>query len=153
VTKPLLLGTVAAEQLQLTWPSGAGLTVAGRVGFTRGKPWMPVLDLTGAGRAGVYDILAGVFGPLGERRLLLSSSPPLATEQIVLLLTTGVSPVPVPPAASATPEDKLTAEPSWLELDSIRGLLGWSADGEASGGESAAISLGGAAAGYEWSWR
>ncbi len=153
VTKPLLLGTIAAEQLQLTLPSGGGLTVAGRVDFTRGKPWMPVLDLTGAGRAGAYDILAGVFGPLGERRLLLSSSPPLATEQIVLLLTTGVSPVPVPPAASATPEDKLTAEPSWLELDSIRGLLGWSADGEASGGESAAISLGGAAAGYEWSWR
>jgi hypothetical protein len=153
VGEPLLLGTIGAEKLSVRWPSEAKLTAAGRVHFTREKPWMPVLDLTGVGQAGPYDIRAGVFGPVDERRLLVSSSPPLTTEQIVLLLTTGVSPVPLPPSAPATPEDKLTAEPSWLELDSIRGLLGWNTGEGAAGGEGEAISLGGGTVGYEWNWR
>jgi translocation and assembly module TamB len=153
IGSPLLLGTIRADNWQVRWPSDAKLTVAGRVHFTREKPWMPVLDLTGAGQAGAYDIRAGVFGPLEERRLLISSAPSLTTEQIVLLLTTGVSPVPLPPSAPATPEDKLTAEPSWLELDNIRGLLGWNTGEDVPGGEGEAISLGGGAAGYEWSWR
>ena len=153
VGEPLLLGTIRADHWQVRWPSGAKLTAAGRVHFTREKPWSPVLDVTGAGQAGPYDIRAGAFGPADDRRLLVSSAPSLTTEQIVLLLTTGVSPVPLPSSAPASPEDKLTAEPSWLELDNIRGLLGWSTGGDVSGGEGEAISLGGGAAGYEWSWR
>ena len=153
VGEPLLLGTVRADKLQVRWPAEAKLTAAGRIHFTREKPWMPVLDLTGAGEAGPYDIRAGVFGALDERKLLLSSAPPLTIEQIVLLLTTGVSPVPLPPSAPATPADKLTAEPSWLELDNIRGLLGWNTGEGVSGGEGGEISPGGGTTGYEWNWR
>lgn len=153
LAEPLLLGTIGAERLQVVWPSGATLAASGRLHYTREKPWLPVLDLTGMGEAGPYDIVAGIFGPLGETNLLLSSSPPLTTEQIVLLLTTGVSPVPLPPSARVTPEEKLNSEPSWLELDSIRGLLGWSADGGVPGGESEAVFPGGAAVGYQWGWR
>ena len=153
VDEPLLLGTIRADRWQIYWPSGAKLTATGRIHFTREKPWMPVLDLTGAGQAGAYDIRAGAFGPADERRLLVSSAPSLTTEQIVLLLGTGVSPVPLSPSGPATPQDKLTAEPSWLELDSIRGLLGWNTGEGVPGAEGEAISLGGGAAGYEWSWR
>jgi hypothetical protein len=38
-------------------------------------------------------------------------------------------------------------------LDNIRGLLGWNTGEDVPGGEGEAISLGGGAAGYEWSWR
>jgi hypothetical protein len=153
VGEPLLLGTVRADKLQLGWPSGATLVASGRAHFTREKPWNPLLDLAGEGAAGVYDIRAGIHGFPAEGQLLLSSVPALTSEQIVLLLNTGVSPVPREQDASATPEGKLTAEPSWLELGSIRGLFGWNT-GEAATGEpgEGAFSDGGAV-GYEWSWR
>lgn len=143
---PLLLGTIRADKLRIRWPSDAKLLAAGRIHFTREMPWVPVLDLAGVGAAGRYDIRAGAFGPLSERKLLLSSAPPLGTEQIVLLLTTGVSPVPL------TSEQKMSAEPSWLDLDKVRGLLGWGTDvGDAAA--PAEWSLGLEAIGYDWSWR
>ena len=154
VGEPLLLGTIRADRLTVGWPSGAKLMAAGRIHFTRERPWVPVLDLAGLGEAGAYDIRAGFFGPLDERKLLLSSAPPLATEQIVLLLATGVSPVPgaTGDIAASTAEQKMNTDPSWLDLDKVRGLLGWgtSAPDAASPAE---WSLGSEAVGYEWGWR
>jgi hypothetical protein len=147
-----LLGTIRADKLPLRWPSGAALVASGRAHFTREKPWSPWLDLAGTGLAGAYDIRAGVSGFPDEGQLILSSAPALTTEQIVLLLSTGVSPVPGEQVAPATPEGKLTAEPSWLELGSIRGLFGWNT------GQAAAVEKGEGAfsdrgtVGYEWSW-
>lgn len=155
--EPLLLGTVQVSGLQVVFPSRIPLTAAGSVHFTRAQPWLPVADLTGAGKAGPYDIQAGLFGPLGGQNLFLSSTPALEAGQIVLLLTTGVSPVPA--SGGAAPqldaEAKLTSEPSWLDLDRIRGLLGWST-GESGGFESAEESewaRPAAAVGYEWGFR
>lgn len=153
VGEPLLLGTIHADKLKARFPSGAGLSAAGRLHFTRERPWVPVLDLTGVGTAGPYDIRAGVFGPLDERRLLVSAAPPLTAEQIVLLLTTGVSPLPLEPPPASTPEEKLAAEPSWLELDSIRGLLGWNTGAGTPEEPDEATALGGGVVGYEWSFR
>jgi hypothetical protein len=154
VREPLLVGTIHADKLEVAWPSGAKLAAAGRVHFTAAKPWIPVLDLAGAGEAGAYDIRAGIFGPLDERKLLLSSAPPLTTEQIVLLLTTGVSPAPAatPDMIPTTAEQKMNTEPSWLDLDKVRGLLGWGTRSP-SEAEAAEWSLGREAVGYEWSWR
>ena len=151
--EPLLLGTVQVDRLTVGFPVRGRLDLSGAVHFTRGKPWMPVLDLTGRGEAGLYDLQAGVFGPLEERRLLVSSAPPLTAEQIVLLLNTGVAPVPASTSelAPLTAEEKMRAEPSWLDLGRIRGLLGWGTEAEASEGER--WSLGEEMLGYEWGWR
>jgi hypothetical protein len=150
--EPLLVGRLGVDRLQVSWPSGAGLTAAGYVDFTREEPWRPVLDLVGAGRAGDYDIFAGVFGPLEEGKLFLASAPPLAAGQIVVLLATGVSPGPRAPAVSARPEDHVTAKPSPLKSDNIRGLLGGGIGGGAVAGDEE-IFPGGADAGYDWSWQ
>ena len=72
--EPLLLGTLRAEKLAVEFPARGRMTAGGRVHFTKEKPWMPVLDLEGAATAGPYDLRAGFFGPLDERRLLLSSA-------------------------------------------------------------------------------
>ena len=154
VQEPLLMGTIHADKLEVTWPSGAKLAAAGRVHFTAAKPWIPVLDLAGAGEAGAYDIRAGVFGPLDEKKLLLSSAPPLTTGQMVLLLTAGASPAPAasPDMIPPTAEQKMNTEPSWLDLDKVRGLLGWGTQ-TPSEGETAEWSLGREAVGYEWGWR
>lgn len=153
VGEPLLLGTVRADRLPVVWPSGARLAADGRVHFTPEKPWLPVVDLAGTGEAGAYGIRAGAFGPVDGRNLLVSSAPPMTTEQIVLLLTTGLSPVPAANAgtASLNPREKIAAEPSWLDLGKVRGLFGWSTDS----GDDAAVrdwSIGDQAASYDWSW-
>jgi len=152
--EPVMIGTVHADKFRIAWPSGAKVSAAGRVHFTREKPWMPVLDLAGAGEAGPYDIRAGAFGPLDERKLFLSSAPPLNGEQIVLLLTTGVSPVLSTGAEIAPPsaEQKMSSEPSWLDLEKVRGLLGWGTQAP-DNQVTAEWSLGRDAVGYEWSWK
>lgn len=150
---PLLSGTVRVDRLAVGFPARGRIDLSGAVHFTREKPWSPVLDLTGRGEAGPYDLRAGAFGPLGERRLLVSAAPPLTAEQIVLLLNTGVAPVPATASevAALTPEEKMQAEPSWLDLGRIRGLLGWGTAGEDGAAEQ--WSLGEDVLGYEWAWR
>lgn len=154
IGEPLLLGTIHTDKLKVGWPSGANLMAAGRIHFTRERPWVPVMALSAAGEAGRFDIRAGIFGPLDERELFLSSAPPLSTEQMVLLLTTGVAPVPAAGGeiAPLTAEQKMSTEPAWLDLDKVRGLLGW---GTAAPDAEAPVewSLGNEPVGYEWGWR
>lgn len=152
--EPLLLGTVQVKNIPVAFPSRGSLTVSGAIDFTRAKPWMPVLDLVGSGEAGPYDLQAGAFGPLDERRLFMASAPPLAPEQIVLLLTTDVAPVPVAAVdlAPLTPGEKLQAEPSWLDLDRLRGLLGWGTGPATLVPASEPWSLGSDPMSYEWAW-
>jgi hypothetical protein len=54
----------------------------------------------------------------------------------------------IPPTA----EQKMNTEPSWLDLDKVRGLLGWGTQ-PPSEAKTAEWSLGREAVGYEWSWR
>jgi len=152
-SEPLLLGTVRVERLAVGFPARGHADLSGAVHFTRGMPWMPVLDLTGRGEAGPYDLRAGAFGPLGERRLLVSASPPLTAEQIVLLLNTGVAPVPAAASevAPRTPEEKMQEDPSWFDLGRIRGLLG--RDPDSGDGAAGPWRIGEDALAYEWGWR
>jgi len=153
--EPLLRGTLRVANFPVTFPSRGQLAAAGAVHFTREKPWMPVLDLVGAGDAGAYDILAGAFGPLDEHKLFLSTIPPLALEQTVMLLTTSVNPVPTPAPdlAPLTPEAKMEADPAWLNLDKIRGLFGWGTDAATEDKPARERSLGEVAVGFEWGWQ
>lgn len=151
---PVLLGTLRAEKIEVFFPQRGRMALSGKIHFTRELPWNPVLDVTGSGQAGPYDISAGIFGPLDERKLLLSSAPPLTAEQMVLLLTTGVAPVPATSGEIAPPtaEQKMSTEPSWLDLDKVRGLLGWGTQAPDNKAKTE-WSLGRDAVGYEWSWR
>ena len=151
---PLLLGTLQADKLPVSFPSRGRLAVSGRIHFTAEKPWVPILDLTGSGEAGPFDLRAGAFGPLDERKMLISSMPPLKLEQLVVMLSTGVSPVPAgqPDIAEPTPAAKLNSDPSWLDLQKIRGLFGWGTE-ENPDNVSAQWNLGSESIGYEWDWK
>ena len=153
--EPLLLGTLRVANLPVTFPSRGKLAAAGAVHFTREQPWVAVLDLVGVGAAGPYDIRAGAFGPLAAQKLFLATVPPLTREQIVMLLTTGAnpSPAPAPDLAPMTPEAKMEAEPTWLDLDKIRGLFGWGTDAVAEDDAAAEWSLGEKTVGFGWAWQ
>jgi hypothetical protein len=153
--EPLLLGTLWAANLPVTFPSRGNLAAAGAIHFTREQPWAAVLDLVGVGAAGPYDIRAGAFGPLDAQKLFLATVPPLTREQIVMLLTTGANPLPAPAPdlAPMTPEAKMEAEPAWLDLDKIRGLFGWGTDAVAEDDAAAEWSLGEETVGFGWGWQ
>ena len=153
--EPLLLGTLRAANLPVTFPSRGRLAAAGAFHFTREQPWVAVLDLVGAGEAGPYDIRAGAFGPISAPKLFLSALPPLTTEQIVMLLTTDVTPMPVggKDLAPLTPEAKMEAEPAWLALEKIRGLFGWGTDAALEEKTASQWSLGGEPVGFGWAWQ
>lgn len=150
---PLLLGTLQVERAPVTFPAKGSWMMSGNVHFTRAHPWMPVLDLTGTGEVGPYDLRAGAFGPLNQRRLYVTSAPLLTPEQIALMLATGVSPVPAPAEiAPLTPEEKLRSEPGWSGLDRIRGLLGWGTTDEPVD-QDEPWRLGVDVIHYEWAWQ
>lgn len=154
---PLLLGTVRLKDTTLSFPKADLAVSQGAVHFTREFPWTPVLDLMAAGRVGPYDVRAGLFGPLPERRLAVSTTPPLAEEQMVMLLATGLSPSATALGGEtemAAPA-KLKATPSWWDVDKILGLFGWSAVSGDGGSAAPAdqVKLGTQPLGYDWRWR
>jgi hypothetical protein len=154
-SEPLLLGTIAVGGLRVSFPSRAAVALSGGIHYTAQKPWLPLLDLVGGGAAGAFDLRVGAFGPLEERRLLVSSKPALAPEQLLVMLTTGVSPVPVRGGeiAPPTPEAKLNADPAWLDMQKIRGLFGWGTEAETADATPQQWSLADEAISYDWNWK
>jgi len=152
---PLLLGTVEVEGLTASFSSRAEVILSGGIHYTAQKPWVPMLDLVGGGQAGAFDLRIGAFGPLDERKLLVSSRPALAPEQLLVMLTTGVSPVPTNDAeiASPSPEAKLNADPAWLDMQKIRGLFGWGTEAETADSTTPQWKLDDEAISYEWDWK
>ena len=155
LSEPLLLGTMEVERLHASFPSRAEVILGGRIHYTATKPWVPILDLVGGGAAGAFDLRVGAFGPLDERRLLVSSRPALAPEQLLVMLTTGVNPVPASAAeiTPPSPEAKLNADPAWLDMQKIRGLLGWGTEAGVADATSQQWSLDDEVIGYEWAWK
>lgn len=148
---PLLLGSVRAGDLKVGLPSGAFLQAGGTVHFTRALPWRPVLDISGSGRLGSYELRAGAFGPLDERKLFLSSEPPLSLAQLVILLDTGIAPTSAvaEQVASLTPGAGLP-KPSWPGLEKLRDLLGWGGGVPPAAEGREGVADGGDLVGYEW---
>jgi len=62
------------------------------VTLARDNPYEPRLIVSGAGRVMGYDIRMEVSGPASEPRLLFTSDPPLTSQQVFLMLTTGAVP-------------------------------------------------------------
>ncbi len=90
--EPLLLGTITVDNVQANLPFASLLINHGRIHFTRADPFMPILDIEAVSDVQGFDVRALAYGPLSERRLILTSDPPLSPDQIVLLLTTGIPP-------------------------------------------------------------
>lgn len=146
--QPLLLGTIGVEKLDVFSPSGMCLLWHGAVYFTDAYPWMPYLDLTGVTEEGGYTLMAGAFGLVEAQRFWVSSSPRLSSEQIVLFLATGVSPVlAVEPEIGETgTKARSTADPSSFDPSKF-GVL------PPLGGAGSTENEEGLLTGYRWEFR
>ena len=100
-TDARLTGTLGEPRVE-GWVWGTGGTVVFPFGsipaeqvlvtLSRDNPYEPRLVVSGAGRIMGYDIRMEVSGPASEPRLLFTSDPPLTSQQVFLMLTTGAVP-------------------------------------------------------------
>ncbi len=87
--KPLLDGNVQVQNLVATLPFSRLTIDNGNISFTPDQPLNPVIDLTGASTIRTYIVSVYITGRAHDPKIVFSSEPPLAQEQIVSLLATG----------------------------------------------------------------
>jgi hypothetical protein len=89
---PYLAGTVYLKNLQAYLPATTVLIPEGRIYFTQQQPFMPIMDVHARTETSGYNIQMYAYGPLSESKLALRSDPPLSQENLIFLLTTGLTP-------------------------------------------------------------
>lgn len=90
---PVLEGPVYIEEASLVLPSGTLEAVSGLLTFRREAPLRPEAALRAEMRVQRHDVTAAITGPIDElENIELSSSPPLATDDLWLLVLTGQLP-------------------------------------------------------------
>lgn len=100
-TDARLTGTLGEPRVEgWVWGSGGVVTFPfGRipveqvlVTLSRENPFEPQLVMSGSGRVMGYDIRMEASGPASEPRLLFTSDPPLSSQQVFMMLSTGAVP-------------------------------------------------------------
>ncbi len=86
---PLLTGTVYLDRTLMRLPSSSLELTGGTISFTEDAPFHPDVELNGRTRLMGYDIKASISGAYDAPEIMLSSTPPLSQENLLLLLLTG----------------------------------------------------------------
>jgi translocation and assembly module TamB len=86
---PVLEGAIHVDRTVIKLPAGGMRFDSSMVQFRREDPFVPVLDLRGESRIAGYDVFAHVEGPFDDPKIELSSSPPLGSTDLMMLVTTG----------------------------------------------------------------
>lgn len=89
---PLIKGRLLVDTARLRLPAGRMLFENGLLQFGEGAPNQPALDLVGAAKMFGYDVRLVAEGALDAPVITLSATPPLASEEILLMLLTGAPP-------------------------------------------------------------
>lgn len=97
---PLPRGAIFLEPTKVRLPSGVVDFNTGTVTFSRSSPFDPDLALSGEARLRGYDVALQVTGTLAEPEVLLSSTPPLSNDQLLLLVLTGQAPSTTQPGVT-----------------------------------------------------
>ncbi|MDX2111846.1 MAG: translocation/assembly module TamB domain-containing protein [Verrucomicrobiota bacterium] len=90
--EPRAIGDVTIDKGWVTFPFASFEVGQGRISLTRDEPYKPMLYITGGTKLMGYDLQMELSGSANEPKLIFSSTPPLRTEQILLLVLTGESP-------------------------------------------------------------
>ena len=90
--EPRAVGEATVEQGAVRLPFATFAVQQGYVRLTQADPYQPQLELTGTTRRMGYDLRMELSGPASAPRLQFFSSPPLPSEEIVLLVMAGQAP-------------------------------------------------------------
>jgi len=89
---PIPRGTIVIDPTRVVLPSGSITTRSGTVEFAPSAPFAPRLDVLADTRLQGYDIKIHLTGTIEDPVVDLSSVPPLAHEDLLLLVLTGTLP-------------------------------------------------------------
>lgn len=89
---PYLDGVVTISNLQAYLPASTLIIPEGRITFSQQYPFMPIMDVRARSELSGYNIQIYAYGPLVESNLAIRSDPPLSQENLIFLLTTGLTP-------------------------------------------------------------
>lgn len=92
LSQPTLEGTVSGPDARVLIPGVRLRANTLLVEFQRDAPRFPFLTVSAEGRRHGIDVTAVVRGPYNRPQVLLSSSPPLPPEELIVLITTGARP-------------------------------------------------------------
>lgn len=110
---PRLEGTLVIGSGRVKLPAANLDVTSGLLTFRGGNRLTPDLDISAITRVRGYDITARVSGTSAEPELLFSSSPPLASEELAVLVLTG-----------QLPETALSARGSEAAVETVAVYLG-----------------------------
>ncbi len=97
---PVLVGEIYLDPTRLTLPSGRFQVESGLIRFPDHDPDRPEFDILASARLLGYDINIVLQGTADEPVLTLSSTPPLADDELMLLVLTGQPPAALGPDAA-----------------------------------------------------
>lgn len=92
LSQPLLTGDIRADSGTIAFPFGRLDVNSGFANFTGNDPRGPDLQIAASGRNFNYDLRLEVKGPASVADVTFSSTPPLTSEQVLLMLTAGEVP-------------------------------------------------------------
>jgi translocation and assembly module TamB len=92
MAEPVALGEVRVASGRIQFPFGTLKVDQGYVGVTSEDPYRPRLFVMASGRTYGHEIKMEVSGLANEPRVTFNSTPPLTSEQILMLLTAGELP-------------------------------------------------------------
>lgn len=90
--EPVALGDATINSGQVQFPFANVKVNQGFVSLTTAHPYMPYVFVTGSTKAYDFDIRMNVSGPVSDPKIEFTSTPGLASEQILMMLTTGELP-------------------------------------------------------------
>jgi translocation and assembly module TamB len=90
--QPVLTGDVGIHSGRIVLPFGSLTIDQGYASFSGNDPQGPNLQVNASGRNYRYDLRLTVKGPVDVADIQFSSTPPLTSEQILLMLTAGEMP-------------------------------------------------------------
>jgi len=86
---PVLTGTVYLERTLMKLPSTSLELTSGTVLFRPESPFLPEVEAQGRTRMLGYSIKAAISGPFDSPEIMLTSTPPMNQENLLLLVLTG----------------------------------------------------------------
>ncbi len=92
LVSPILTGDARVSSGRLLFPFGALALSQGVASFTGADSRGPDVQINASGRSYRYDLRLEVKGPADGANIVFSSTPPLASEEILLMLTAGELP-------------------------------------------------------------
>ncbi len=126
LAEPIALGDATINSGAVEFPFATVKVTQGYASLTTAYPYMPHLFITGSTKAYEFDIRMNVTGPVDNPKIEFTSTPGLASEQILIMLTTGE----LPATASA-----LTTQQRTLRVGAFVGKSLLSRFGMAPGNE------------------